>query len=428
MQDMKNSKKLGIEEIPKNWKISRLKYISEILYGFPLDSKLFSNYSGFPLIRIRDITSGEINTYYTGSFPKEYIVHKGDILLSMDGDFNIRKWNNVDGVLNQRCCKIIGSSRVLKEFIIYALQNILKIKNDMTYSTTVKHLLADGIANLPIAYPDVDLQQKIADFLDSKCADIDSLAEDIQKQIETLQKYKKSVITKAVTKGLDPNVEMKDSEIECIGDIPTSWNIVRLKYLVTDIFDIDHYMPKDSNELDSIPYLMIADLREKLSCVNFSSCKKISKQDYSSLSKKNRNQIGDVIFARYATIGTVCYIDINKKFLVSYACLTIKPKKDVLGKYLYYYFKSDNFNNEAIRIINANTQGNIGKESLRKVRIALPQTVQSQETITDFLDSKCADIDAAIAGKQKQLDVLKEYKKSLIYEYVTGKKEVPCGE
>ena len=325
----------------------------------------------------------------------------------------------------------VNNNEVIPRFVVYWLGAWYGCKGSpyfINQTTGIQNIaLTLFLAKAHICYPKLEEQRAIVDFLDAKCADIDSLTGDIQKQIDILKEYKKSVITQAVTKGIDPNVEMKDSGVAWIGKIPMTWHIVRLKYLTTDIFDIDHYMPKDSNEEDSIPYLMIGDLRENLSSVKFSKCKKISKRDYLSLSKKNKSQIGDVVFARYATIGTVCYIDLNKNFLVSYACLTIKPKKHILGKYLYYYLKSNDFYNEAMGIINANTQGNIGKESLRNVGIVLPN-LQLQEKIINFLDSKCADIDAAIAGKQKQLDVLKEYKKSLIYEYVTGKKEVPCRE
>ena len=325
----------------------------------------------------------------------------------------------------------VNNNEVIPRFVVYWLGAWYGCKGSpyfINQTTGIQNIaLTLFLAKAHICYPKLEEQRAIVDFLDAKCADIDSLTGDIQKQIDILKEYKKSVITQAVTKGIDPNVEMKDSGVAWIGKIPMTWHIVRLKYLTTDIFDIDHYMPKDSNEEDSIPYLMIGDLRENLSSVKFSKCKKISKRDYLSLSKKNKSQIGDVVFARYATIGTVCYIDLNKNFLVSYACLTIKPKKHILGKYLYYYLKSNDFYNEAMGIINANTQGNIGKESLRNVGIVLPN-LQLQEKIINFLDSKCADIDAAIAGKQKQLDVLKEYKKSLIYEDVTGKKEVPCRE
>ena len=116
---------------------------------------------------------------------------------------------------------------------------------------------------------------------------------------------------------------MKDSGIEWIGEIPEGWEITKIKHIVSSVTDIDHFMP-DSAEF-GIPYLMIGDLKDLSSSIDWDSSKKISIEDYKKLSIKSRPQIGDIIFARYASIGTTCYIDTDRDFLVSYACLTIHP-------------------------------------------------------------------------------------------------------
>lgn len=134
-----------------------------------------------------------------------------------------------------------------------------------------------------------------------------------------------------------------------------------------------------------------------------------------------------MIIARYATIGTVMFVDIPEKFLVSYASLTIHPLHNLLGKYLFYYMKSSAFEEEVKQYINENTQGNIGKASLSNAAIVIPPIDLQQMTIM-FLNKKCTEIDSVISDKQRQLSLLDSYKKSLIYEYVTGKKEVPSNE
>lgn len=442
MREMKDSGISWIGEIPKSWSLNRLKNIcaTSIKDGTHQTPTYTDEDKGVPFLSSKDVTKGYIEwkdiKYITPSLhkqlEKEIKPIKNDILLAKNGTTGVAAIVDTDTTFDIYVTLAVirvNNKIAFPKYMLYVINSLICKNqfNERLVGIGVPNLHLNIIKNTKIILPLMREQHAIVDFLDSKCSEIDELTADIEKQIATLKEYKKSVITQAVTKGLDPNVEMKDSGVAWIEKIPMTWHIVRLKYLTTDIFDIDHYMPKDSNEEDSIPYLMIGDLRENLSSVKFSNCKKISKRDYLSLSKKNKSQIGDVVFARYATIGTVCYIDLNKNFLVSYACLTIKPKKHILGKYLYYYLKSNDFYNEAMEIINANTQGNIGKESLRNVGIVLPN-LQLQEKIINFLDSKCADIDAAIAGKQKQLDVLKEYKKSLIYEYVTGKKEVPCHE
>jgi len=297
------------------------------------------------------------------------------------------------------------------------------IFNHLGDSGVRSNLNAQELLNVSIAYPNITEQYKIADFLDQKCSEIDALTADIQTQIETLEEYKKSVITEAVTKGLDPNVEMKDSGVEWIGKIPKGWIIKKIRYVTTSISDIDHYMPSDSDDENSIPYLMIGDLKDRTSKVDFEQCKHISYIDYKYLSSKRKNQIDDVIFARYATIGTVTYIDTNRDFLVSYACLTIKTHENMYGKFLFYYFKSKSFLEDVSQYINSNTQGNVGKDSLARTKMVVPP-INEQHLVADFLDQKCSEIDLTISEKQQQLETLAEYKKSLIYEYVTGKKEV----
>lgn len=278
-----------------------------------------------------------------------------------------------------------------------------------------------------IPLPDLNEQQHIVDYLDTKCSEIDATTEDIQKEISLLEDYKKSVITEAVTKGLDPDAEMKDSGVAWIGEIPKDWDLLKIGYVTKEISDIDHYMPSDSDDIDKVPYLMIGDLKENISQIDFESCKYISKKVYRALSIKSKPEKEDVIFARYATIGTVCFVDSEKQLLVSYACLTVKANELIKGRFLFYYFKSNAFLEEVSQYVKSNTQGNIGKESLIRAKIVVPK-LKEQTQIISYLDTKCSEIEAIIADKKRQLDILTEYKKSLIYEYVTGKKEVPINE
>lgn len=301
----------------------------------------------------------------------------------------------------------------------------------MYYNEVFNHLGGSGVRSalnakdlLNIPAPNLNEYERksIADFLDEKCAKIDAVIEKQKQVIEKLKEYKLSVITEAVTKGLDPIAPMKDSGVEWIGEIPEEWNLVKLKYAINKIGDIDHYMPESVDE--GIPYLMTGDLKENVSSINFNACKKVSAEDYQALCKKMSTQKGDIIFARYATIGTVAYVDVECDFLVSYSCVTIRVNKRKLnGKYLFFYLKSKTFFEEVKKYINANTQGNVGIDSLNKVRMPLPP-IDTQKTVVDYIERKSNEIDLAIAKKQVIVEKLTEYKKSLIYEVVTGKREV----
>lgn len=190
-----------IGEIPMNWKVIRGKYLFSILNGFAFDSNMFTDDKSYmPLIRIRDINSIKTEAFYTGNYNEEYVVNKGDILIGMDGDFNVAKWKGEKALLNQRVCKINKFTySVCSGFIFYILPLLLKRKNDVTYSTTVKHLSSNDVLNFEFIVPTYQESIIIAEYLDAKCSEIDKLIEMKRQKIETLKVYKKSVIYEAVT-------------------------------------------------------------------------------------------------------------------------------------------------------------------------------------------------------------------------------------
>lgn len=314
---------------------------------------------------------------------------------------------------------IIPNNNVDIKWLQYAISNLNL--GESVDKATIPHIYFSVYGNSYIRDISISDQQKIAAHLDRKCTQIDALISNAQQQIEKLKAYKQSVITETVTKGLDPDVTMKDSGVEWIGEIPEHWDFRKAFFVYDKIGDIDHYMPESIQE--GIPYVMTGDLKSNASEIEFEKCKQVSRADYDTLSKKITVNIGDIIFARYATIGTVCYVDIDNEFIVSYSCLVIKPNSLIHGKYLYYYYQSHSFFEEVKRVINSNTQANVGLDSMTKVRIICPELAE-QKAISDYLDHKCSQIDKLITLKQQKIEKLQQYKKSLIYEYVTGKKEV----
>ena len=429
---MKDSEVEWIGEIPKDWDVVKGKFVFSQRNdrGNAKSLCLLSptqKYGVIPQDKYEELTgmkAVKLNEKTNLALLKT--IHVGDFCISLrsfQGGFEYSEYEGVVSPAYQIFFPYIPSERRFFKYL-FKDQAFIDKMNSFTLSLRDgKNIAFADFANSYLAIPNHDEQTKIADFLDRKCSEIDALTADIQTQIETLEEYKKSVITEAVTKGLDPNVEMKDSGVEWIGKIPKEWSIKKIRYVTKSISDIDHYMPNDSYDDNSIPYLMIGDLKDKTSKIDFEQCKHVSYHDYKYLSSKIKNQIDDVIFARYATIGTATYIDINKDFLVSYACLTIKTHNNMYGKFLFYYFKSKSFLEDVSQYINSNTQGNIGKDSLSRTKIVVPP-IKEQLKIADFLDQKCSEIDLTISEKQEQLETLAEYKKSLIYEYVTGKKEV----
>ena len=200
--EMKQSGVEWIGDVPKHWKVLRGKYALSILSGFPFDSQKFEfedNGVYMPLIRIRDINGSSTEVYYSGSYPIESVVKTGEVLIGMDGDFNISKWKGTNALLNQRVCKLREDSSMNTHYAFYMLSSPLKAINSVTYATTVKHLSVYDIYNAFIPVPPISEQAAIASYLDHKCATIDASISNAQHQIELLQEYKQSLITEVVT-------------------------------------------------------------------------------------------------------------------------------------------------------------------------------------------------------------------------------------
>ncbi len=433
MREMKDSGIEWIGEIPNSWTVRRGKTLFVNTKYIP--GKLSSNYDRLSLTLKGVLPRKKDDS--DGLQPKDFDTYQ--LLRENELVFKLIDLQNVStsrvglahatGLVSPAYIVLHANKEILPAFAekFYLMMWYREIFNSLGDNGVRSSLNVSDLLNIPVCYPKMEEQIFLTNFLDTQCSEIDATAEDIRKEISLLEDYKKSVITEAMTKGLNPDAEMKDSGIAWIGDIPKDWDLLKIGYVTKEISDIDHYMPSDSDDIDKVPYLMIGDLKENISQIDFESCKYISKKVYRALSIKSKPEKGNVIFARYATIGTVCFVDSEKQLLVSYACLTVKANELIKGRFLFYYFKSNAFLEEVSQYVKSNTQGNIGKESLIRAKIVVPK-LKEQTQIISYLDSKCSEIDAIIADKKRQRGILAEYKKSLIYEYVTGKKEVPINE
>lgn len=432
---MKESEVDWIKRIPTHWNTNKCKYISLFINGYSFDSKkLISDYI-FPVIRIGDINGGKINYssilgVKSNNGLQQYKTQPNDILLAMSGatvgkiglvniDDKASYINQRVGIIRSKFSKYLFYCLSTNSFIEYILLNAL--------GSAQPNVSTNIFNNFKIPFPSLIEQHKIADFLDQKCSEIDALTADIQTQIETLEEYKKSVITEAVTKGLDPNVEMKDSGVEWIGKIPKSWPVIRLKYsswlkgrigwqgLRTDEFIED----------EQKPYLITGTDFDN-GYINWNTCVHISEerymQDLAIHIKEN-----DLLITKDGTIGKVAVAkNCPEKVSLNSGVFIIRNTRNYKynDRYMYYLIQSEQFckwfelsnsGNSTIRHLN--------QEKFYNFAFTYP-SITEQTKIADSLDKKCSEIDMTISEKQQQLETLAEYKKSLIYEYVTGKKEV----
>ena len=411
-REMKNSGVQWIGDIPSNWGMSKFKAEGSVLSGFPFNSEKFTSDTGFPLIRIRDITSGQAGTFYDGDYPTSYIIHDGDFLLGMDGEFNVRWWQGGDALLNQRCCRLSLNNKFFAKYIFYLIPFGLKLINDLAYSTTVKHLSVPDILNLSLLVPPLSEQKVIADFLDAKCGEIDGLLSDLETEVKTLTEYKKSIIAETVTRGLNPNAPMKSSGIPWAEIIPAHWEIDKGKFR----FELRRTKGNPRN-------LELMSPTQKYGVIPQSQLEGVVLvKENTDLNAFRTICIGDFCISLRSFQGGFEYS--NYEGVVSPAYQVFYPIKPIADGYYKYIFKSEGF----ISYINTFSMSlrdgkNIAFEDFGNSFIPVPP-MEEQIEIANYLDSKCAAIDQAITDKTQQIETLKAYKSSLIYEYVTGKKQV----
>lgn len=270
---------------------------------------------------------------------------------------------------------------------------------------------------IDVPVPSYDEQEKIAITLKNECSKVDELLANQEAQIEKLKAYKQSLITEVVTKGLDPNVPMKDSGVEWIGLIPKHWNTIATKYL----FRIESgATPKSENPEyfdGDIPWITPADYKTEEVFV-FGGRRNISELGLKSCSTTLIPK-GSLIFSKRAPIGAVA---INAEELcTNQGCLSCIPKTEDIVKYYYYVMSV------CTEQYNLLGSGTTFKEisATNFANFVLPNpSVSEQEEMVAYLDEKCSKVDRLIAIKNAKIEKLSQYKKSLIYEYVTGKKEV----
>lgn len=179
------------------WKIVKAKDICKIQNGFAFDSKRFNTEKGKPLIRIRDVKRGFTETLYDGDYTEDYIINDGDLLIGMDGEFNMNYWSGGEAVLNQRVCKVEPNEKILKGYFFYIMQTYLKQIEEKTTFTTVKHLSSKTIQNIEFPLPPLSEQERIVSLLDSAFEKMEQTRKNIQKLVFDLDELKQSLLKKA---------------------------------------------------------------------------------------------------------------------------------------------------------------------------------------------------------------------------------------
>lgn len=401
-----------IGEVPRHWEVVRTRYLCNLCTGNKdtinrVDDGKFPFYVRSPKVE-------RINTY---SFDGEAILMAGDGV----GAGKVFHYANGKFDYHQRVYNFHNFKKVIGKFFYYYITNNFRyIIEEGGAKNTVDSVRLYMIQNFLITVPPKEEQREIVFYLDKKCSEIDNVISAQQKRIALLQELKQSVITHAVTKGLNPNVEMKDSGVEWIGKIPASWDVVHLKRILRERMQYGANEPAESDDTTYPRYIRITDITAngELRPETFKSLEPSKAKDY-LLDK------GDVLFARSgATVGKTFLFNADIK--ACYAGYLIKAscdKRRMLPEYLYYYTQSGAYEWWKNSVFIQSTIQNIGADKYQMMYIPVPSK-DEQKQIVEYTMRKSQIFDAAISKAQHQVELLQEYKQSLITEVVTGKRKV----
>ena len=416
MRKMKPSSMEWIGDIPLSWKVMPNKYLmhkkKEICPAYNGGDILSLTMKG---VIVRDLDAGG---KMPASFDGYQRLEPGNILMCL---FDIDVTPRCIGLIKQAGL----SSPAYSQFVLsdsanaaYYCYYYTMLDNDKTLLHLAKNLrhslTEDQLGAIPVIVPPTDEQHRIANFLDTKCAEIDALTADIQTQIDTLEQYKRSIITETVTKGLDPNAEMKDSGIEWVGRIPAHWPVHPVYFYYGE--------RKNKNRLGKEDNLLSLSYGRVIR-------KDINTNDGllpESFNTYNIVEAGDIIIRptdlqndkRSLRTGLV-----KEHGIITSAYIDLCPLKQVDSRYFHFLLHAYDVMKVFYNMGNGVRQGLNYSEFSRLMVFEPPY--EEQVAMADYLGTKGTEVDAIIEQKKEQMAVLDAYKRSLIFEYVTGKKEVP---
>lgn len=414
MREMKDSNSLWIGNIPANWEVGRID-------GFySLRNTKVSDADFQPLsVTNKGIVPQLDTAAKTNSHDDRKLVKKGDFAINSRSDrrgsCGISEYDGSVSLINTILAPKGEMVPKYYDWLFHTVQfgdEFYKwghgIVDDL-WTTTYQDMKK---INIPV--PPLKEQEAIANYLNNKCAEIDALTEDIQSEIESLEAYKRSVITEAVTKGLDKNAPMKNSGIEWATEVPVHWHVMQNKYIMKKVKTIcPVYNGEDILSL-TMNGVIVRDLDA-------------GGKMPTSFNGYQRIYPGNLLMCLFDyDVTPRCIGLIKNEGLTSPAYSQFIMRNDNTAEYYYYYYLMIDFTKELLHLAK-NLRHSFTEDQLGMINAPVPP-VDEQKSIAQYLDNKCAEIDSIIARKHEQLAILADYKKSIIYEYITGKKEVPNGD
>lgn len=427
----KNSSIEWIGEIPEGWEIVPLKHYLSLkgrIGWNGLKSEEFQKQSYAYLVTGQDFNSDVVNWDKCYQINKERYdedpfiqLENGDLLVTKDGTIGkVAKVVNLDkpACLNSGIFVVKQTKGVFEQNYLYWILASNQLKEFVGFNSTgstIAHLYQNVFENMPLTVPPLSEQQAIASYLDHKVGQIDASVSAINAQIDDLKAYRQSIISEAVTKGLNPDAKMKDSGVEWIGEIPEEWKCIKLAWLypnmgsgtTPDTNNLNYYSENGTN------WLQTGDLNDGMII-------KTSKHITDLAIRERGLKIypsGSVVIAMYgATIGKVGLLNIDTT--TNQACCVLPMSEDMNNRFSFYVMQASKSSLVSKSI--GGGQPNISQSIIKGHKIPVP-SLNEQQAIADYLDKKTSQIDSSISALESQRDDLNALKQSIISEAVTGK-------
>jgi type I restriction enzyme S subunit len=438
MRRYEQYKDSGVEwigEIPVGWEVKRLKYLLKepLKYGAN-ESATQENHEHPRYIRITDFgNDGKLrgNTFKSLSPEKaeEYLLSKGDILFARSGatvgkTFQFKDYTGIACFAGYLIKASVNSKRVHSDFLYLFTQShsYEEWKNSVFNQATIQNIGADKYSVLEVLLPPFPEQTAIANYLDQKTAEIDTLIADKKRLLDLYEEEKTAIINQAVTKGLNPDAPMQDSGIEWLGEVPVGWAVTRINRIIK-VKDGTHETP---NYLPPYHYNypLVTSKDFKNGDIDFNDSKYISKTDHDKIIKRSDTEKGDILMSMIGgNIGNMVLVSTDRPFSIKNVCLFKTSYNETIAKHLYYILKSSLLKIQIELNSRGGAQGFLSLDDLRNLVYFIVQDSELQ-AIVHHIETETTRLDAKIERTQQLIALLAEYRVALISEVVTGQVKV----
>lgn len=438
MREMKGSDIEWLGYIPVNWNIHSLKRVlSTPITDGPHETPILYD-EGIPFVSAESVKGGVINLDYKRGyisledhkrFQRKVSPKKGDIFIvksgATTGNVGLAITDQVFDIWSPLALVRGDSSAVEQEFLYYLLlSNIFRVQVEQGWSYgTQQNISMKTLGNIKIIVPPLEEQKIIIKYLHNKCTQIDTIIAKEQSVIEKMQEYKKAIITQAITRGLNSSAKMKKTGFEWIGMIPKHWNVKKIKYLTSKIGS--GKTPKGGSDIyvdEGVLFIRSQNVYDGY--FDLSSAVFISHEIDCTMSNTRVYRDDVLLNITGGSIGRSCLYESDELANVNQHVCIIRCNSQMRPKFMQYFWNSS-IGKTSIDIYQsgANREG-LNFFGIGNTVVPTPELYE-QDKIISYLDDKCDSIDRVISQKLTIIDTLAEYKRSLIYEVVTGKKEVP---